>query len=342
MGSDLHYHIDVDTNDAQKNTHALTEEKRNLIAQLKVLRHELPGVGELLHLVRHPIVAGSIAVKLAIDAWHKYREAVHEAATESQAIADLIKPFRDFAAGAVQARLHAESFAISLGQVGREAGSAAQKLKELSTEEADRTKLEDEKKSAAMAFELANIKLRQKQDPAHYSQFHADRDEAGVRLKYQRQEDKDRIARMDREVALKETAATHTGREIETLEKQHGTAGLEVEEATAQATRQEHRAQTNESVRAIRREQIKKHIESLLGKQGISWHDALDYLKGTTKVEANAERAGEIGHLRATASGMDSAALRDRDEGLAAKGKVAAAEKKRDDIEKRIEEKKPN
>src|SRR5436309_10381931 len=50
-------------------TKELTKSKRGLLDQLKLLRHELPEVGTLMHLVRHPVTLIAGVVSMAVAAF---------------------------------------------------------------------------------------------------------------------------------------------------------------------------------------------------------------------------------------------------------------------------------
>jgi hypothetical protein len=201
-----------ETGDATEN---LTHKKRDLIAQLKVLRHELPGVGEAIHLLRHPITAVAVAGSFAIEAFKKWSEAVQAAAVKSYELSRAVKPIEDFSAGALEAAIHAEEFARSLGRIGEDAGKAADNLRKLTEQEELQNKLEDERKSAAQQFEESGVKMAMAKG---LSPVQGDRQLAAIRLKYANQADADRLARMDRGIALKRKAAEGTTAEVATAQ----------------------------------------------------------------------------------------------------------------------------
>lgn len=131
MPDDFQYKIKTDTSEAVEHAHKLTESQRGLIDQLKILRHEIPALGEIIHLVKNPFVALAVGIGVVLKAFRDYIDKVKEAEAASDA-------FNQTIAGSSNQRLvHQqmvgimEGYAVALEKIARSGDTADTRMKAL-------------------------------------------------------------------------------------------------------------------------------------------------------------------------------------------------------------------
>ena len=148
------------TKEATEATSKWTEQKKNLIANLKQLSHEIPGMHQAIVLLRNPFSALGVAVAFAVNAFRNYTQAVEEAARSEQSFQSITASFGKFRAIIQESKGRENEFAESLNKIAQSAGNAASQFERLIAQMKRQQQAEAEQRSAGEALALARLEER--------------------------------------------------------------------------------------------------------------------------------------------------------------------------------------
>ncbi len=139
--------------------HKLAGQKAELLHQLKQVKHELPGLSELMHVIKNPTVALGVAVAWAIGKFKEFSAEVAELAKAQEPFSQIAAGAQRFREHAAEAKISATEFAHTLAKISEEADTAETRFTKLNAALEFQAKLEDDLRQKRLALAKAQVDL---------------------------------------------------------------------------------------------------------------------------------------------------------------------------------------
>jgi septal ring factor EnvC (AmiA/AmiB activator) len=212
-------------------TEAFTTKKSVLIKSLKELRHEIPGLSEVIHLLRNPLILVGSLMAMAAAAIRKFREEVDEMELKAMAFERISERMGKFKNIAAEMRGEAAAFATSLGAIQSAAEGAAGAFDRLNKEIERQGRLEAEKRNAKMAEDLE--KVDEQEQAGAISHSRATQMRGGIKARYDAEQRRQERLKPLAEAVTADKAVAEAQPELDDLQKQAALAREQVKQAKA-------------------------------------------------------------------------------------------------------------